>query len=201
MTSLFSGGQTSQHSSLPVSQPVSTPVSQSIGAPAVGTVITGVEKPAPVTAPLAPMPVTAPVQTPVKVDHTAKPVSLDTIAATQSPGTAFSPNAGGSFYGTTAAIFAAEAAPPNPPTSANVVVGQVVDSTGKIVDGAILEVREAGGPPVRALRTNKIGHFMTVTPLRDGEYEIEIEKDGLQFDNIKILASGSIIPPIMIKAK
>ncbi|MEK7521738.1 MAG: PrgI family protein [Patescibacteria group bacterium] len=137
-----------------------------------------------------------------KVEHTAKPESADqNMNVAQTPGAAYTPPAGGSFYGSTAAVFAAEAAPPNPPTSPNVVVGQVLDSTGKIVDGAILELREVGGPPVRALRTNKIGHFLTVTPLRDGEYEIETEKDGMGFDIIKIRAEGQILSPILIKAK
>lgn len=147
-------------------------------------------------------PITAPAQTPVKVGHSIKPdIGTQSTVANWMPGSVFSPAAGSGTSSGTEAVFAIEAAPPNPPESFNVVVGQVVDSMGKIVDGAILEVREVGGPPVRALRTNKIGHFMTVTPLRDGYYEIDTEKEGLSFDVIKIQATGAIIPPILIKAK
>ncbi|MBI4029520.1 MAG: PrgI family protein [Candidatus Blackburnbacteria bacterium] len=99
------------------------------------------------------------------------------------------------------AQFALQAAPPNPPVQPNIIVGQVVTNDGKIIESAILEVREVGGIPVRALRTNKIGHFMTVTPIKDGEYEILTEKEGLAFDPIKITTTSNIIPPILIRAK
>ena len=142
-----------------------------------------------------------PVQAPVQVEHVPKEFPVQAPAAyTPEPiAPVFaSITPAGQGIG---ANFSLEASPPNPPEHPNVVVGQVVDATGKIVDGAILEIREAGGPPVRALRTNKVGHFMTVTPLRDGEYEIETEKDGLQFETIKIQATGALIPPILIKAR
>lgn len=100
-----------------------------------------------------------------------------------------------------AAVFAPEAAPPAPPERPNTVVGQVLTHDGKIVESAILEIREVGGPPVRALKTNKVGHFLTVTPLKDGEYEVETEKDGLSFDVFKFKTTGKIIEPILIVGK
>lgn len=100
-----------------------------------------------------------------------------------------------------AAVFAPEAAPPAPPERPNTVVGQVLTNEGKIVESAILEIREVGGPPVRALKTNKVGHFLTVTPLKDGEYEVETEKDGLSFDVFKFKTTGKIIEPILIVSK
>jgi hypothetical protein len=99
------------------------------------------------------------------------------------------------------AKFSTEAAPPLPPTKENVVVGQVVDSEGKIVESAILEIRDSEGRPARALRSNKLGHFMIVTPLENGSYEITTEKDGLSFEAISLLVKGEIIPPIAIWAK
>lgn len=101
----------------------------------------------------------------------------------------------------TQAKFTPEAAPPSPPEIANTIVGQVLTPEGKIIEGAILEVKDSGGLPVRALKSSKVGHFMTATPLPDGEYRIEIEKDGFVFDNVKFPASGGIIPPIEIRAK
>lgn len=100
-----------------------------------------------------------------------------------------------------AAQFAMEAAPPNPPTVANTVVGQIFDKEGKIVNGAILEIRDAAGRPVRALRSNMLGHFIIVTPLQNGTYEIIPEKEGLAFDPLTFEARGEIIPPIAIRAK
>lgn len=99
------------------------------------------------------------------------------------------------------AKFTPEAAPPSPPEVPNTVVGQVLTGEGKIVEGAILEIKNAAGQPVRALKSNKIGHFMAVTPLPDGEYRIETEKEGYSFDTIEFRAEGKIIPPIEIRGK
>jgi len=101
----------------------------------------------------------------------------------------------------TAAQFSPEAAPPLPPTTPNTIVGQILDEEGKIVDGAILEIRDVAGRPVRALKTNKLGHFMIVTPLANGKYEIIIEKEGYSFDPITFTTEGEIIPPIIIRGR
>lgn len=99
------------------------------------------------------------------------------------------------------AQFSLEAAPPNPPTVPNTVVGQMVDTNGKIIEGAILEIRDAAGRPVRALKSNKVGHFIVVTPLQNGRYEVVSEKDNYTFDPVSFDAVGTIIPPILIKGK
>ena len=90
---------------------------------------------------------------------------------------------------------------PTPPTRPNLIVGMVLDQEGKIMEGAILEIRNTQGTPVRALRTSRLGQFMIATPLPNGVYEIETEKEGHQFDIIKIEAKGEIIQPIEIRAK
>lgn len=102
---------------------------------------------------------------------------------------------------TITATFMPEATPPEPPDRPNTIVGQVLAQNGKIIDGAILEIRDSSGKPVRAIRTNKVGHFITVTPISNGDYELETEKDDLKFDVVKFRAEGEIIPPIMIRAK
>lgn len=100
-----------------------------------------------------------------------------------------------------AAQFSLNAAPPSIPTIVNTVSGQVMDTTGNIVEGAILEIRDEKGRPVRALRTNKAGHFLIVTPLLNGQYKIVIEKEGYNFDPISFEATGAIIQPIAIHAR
>lgn len=99
------------------------------------------------------------------------------------------------------ATFSNQAAPPSPPTVPNTVVGQVLSVDGRIVDGAILEIKDMTGKPVRAIRSNKVGHFITMTPLSDGDYSIETEKETYFFDPVRFRAEGQIIPPIQIKAK
>lgn len=101
----------------------------------------------------------------------------------------------------TQAQFSPEAAPPSPSTIPNVIVGQVMTSDGKIIEGAIMEIMDFQGRPVRALKTNRAGHFMIVTPLPNGQYKILIEKEGLTFEPIIFETHGTIIPPIAIKAK
>lgn len=100
-----------------------------------------------------------------------------------------------------AAQYAVEAAPPNPPTVANTVVGQIFDKEGKIINGAILEIRDSAGRPVRALKSNMLGHFIIVTPLQNGTYEIITEKEGFAFEPVTFEAKGEVIPPIALKAK
>lgn len=99
------------------------------------------------------------------------------------------------------AQFSTEAAPPLPPTIPNTITGQVVDTNGKIIEGAILEIRDLAGRPVRAIRSNKLGHFMIVTSLPNGRYDIITEKEGYEFEPTTFEAKGEIIPPILIRAK
>jgi hypothetical protein len=99
------------------------------------------------------------------------------------------------------AQFSESAAPPIPPSIPNTISGQVFDDKGKIVEGAILEIRDLAGRPVRALRSNKVGHFLIVTALQNGQYDIVSEKEGLLFDPATFEAKGEIIPPIVLRAK
>lgn len=90
---------------------------------------------------------------------------------------------------------------PAPPTRANILVGMTLTKDEEIIEGAILEVRNSKGIPVRALKTNKLGQFRIATPLEKGTYKIETEKEGYQFDIIKFEAKGKVILPIEIKAR
>lgn len=108
---------------------------------------------------------------------------------------------GDEFITTNKAQFSVDAAPPNPPESPNIAVGQVVDDQRKIVDGAIMEIKDISGRPVRALRSNKAGHFIIVTPLDSGQYQITTEKEGFDFTPVTFEAKGEIIPPILVQGK
>lgn len=106
-----------------------------------------------------------------------------------------------SSEGSIAARFSAAAAPPSPPTTPNTIVGQVLSTQGKIIEGAILEVKDTEGRPLRALKSNKLGHFIVVTPLQNGRYEIITEKDDYEFKPVFFETIGGIIPPIAIEGK
>jgi hypothetical protein len=88
---------------------------------------------------------------------------------------------------------------PSAPDQPNVLVGMVIDKNGKIVEGAIIEIKDDNGDTVRAMRTNKLGQFRTVSALPDNQYQISIEKEGLNFDIIKIQLRGEIVSPIEIR--
>lgn len=109
--------------------------------------------------------------------------------------------AGQEFVSTKQAIFSIDAAPPNPPTAPNVIVGQVVDQDRKIIEGVIMEIRDSAGRPIRALRSNKAGHFITVTPLDNGRYDVITEKDGYEFSPVSFAADGNLIPPILVQGR
>lgn len=102
---------------------------------------------------------------------------------------------------TLAAHFVPSAAPPFFPQTPNIAVGQVVDEEGNGVESAILEIRDQEGRPARALRTNKVGHFLTATPLTPGAYLIIVEKEGYEFSPVGFSTMDTLIPPIEIKGK
>lgn len=159
-------------------------------------------------APTPPKKLEIPVSTPIKitpvqtshlvVEEKAQPFSQLTQVQTQQVNPVI---AGEEIVSTKEAIFSIEAAPPNPPTSPNVIVGQVVDEAKRIIEGTIIEVRDEYGRPIRALRSNKLGHFMAVTPLDSGKYSIISEKDGYQFMPVNFEAKGDIIPPILVEGR
>lgn len=90
---------------------------------------------------------------------------------------------------------------PAAPTMPNIIVGYLHSPDKKIIDNAIIEIRDTHGNPVRALKTNQLGHFQTATPLSTGSYEIEIEKEGFSFDIIKVNLEGKPLLPIEIISK
>lgn len=86
-------------------------------------------------------------------------------------------------------------------TFPNVINGIVKDSSNSYLDGAVVVIYDKEGMPVRALKTNKLGQFSGSTPLPNGTYTIEIEKEGNTFDVLQIDLEGQLIPPLQITAK
>jgi len=96
--------------------------------------------------------------------------------------------------------FSRNAPPPTPPDRAGNITGQVMDPAGQVVEGAILEVTDEKGSPLRAVKSNKNGHFSVVTPLHNGVYNLVTEKDGFVFEPMKFEVIGEVIPPFAIRA-
>ena len=77
----------------------------------------------------------------------------------------------------------------------------VVDTQGKIVENAIIEIEDAEGNPSRVMRTNPLGQFKSSTQLANGDYMVITEKEGFQFDVVKINMKGEIVEPIIVRSK
>lgn len=153
-----------------------------------------------------PLPIQTPKVEPIKVAPPPAPIPTPPVQDQERSATGASSNitptlSGYQTQNAAPARFVLSASPPSPPQTPNVAVGQVLDEGGNVVEGAILEIRDSAGRPARALRTNKVGHFLTATPLVGGKYEIIIEKDGYEFSPIQFSAIDNLIPPIEIRGK
>lgn len=83
----------------------------------------------------------------------------------------------------------------------NVINGITVSADGVYLEGVVVVIRDKDGLPVRALKTNKLGQFTGSTPLPNGTYTVELEKDDLIFDILQINLEGKVLPPLNIAAK
>lgn len=83
----------------------------------------------------------------------------------------------------------------------NVIVGLVKSAESLLLTEVVIIVKDPEGEPVRALKTNKIGQFAISTPLPNGSYTIDLEKDGYTFDTIAVNLNGEIFQPIEIRAR
>lgn len=86
-------------------------------------------------------------------------------------------------------------------TFPNIINGIIKNSQGGYLDGAVVVIYDKEGMPVRALKTNKLGQFSGSTPLPNGTYTIETEKEGSNFDVLQIELEGQVLPPLAITAK
>lgn len=82
----------------------------------------------------------------------------------------------------------------------NVINGLVTDTANKPIEGAILVIKDQSGNSIRAFRTNKIGQFIVSTPMQNGTYILELEKNGFNFDTLEVTLSGQVLAPLTIKA-
>lgn len=83
----------------------------------------------------------------------------------------------------------------------NVISGIVLSSQSTPLDGAILIIRNETGVPVRALKSNRLGQFLSATSLPEGKYQIEIDAEGEEFEPVALALSNEVLRPIEIKAK
>jgi len=83
----------------------------------------------------------------------------------------------------------------------NVISGIVLSSGDTPLGGAILIIRNETGVPVRALKSNRLGQFLSATSLPKGTYQIEIDAENENFEPVALALNNEILKPIEIKAK
>lgn len=82
----------------------------------------------------------------------------------------------------------------------NVINGLVTDSLEKPLENVILVIKDQAGNSIRAFKTNKIGQFVVSTPMQNGTYILELEKNGFNFDTLEVTLNGQVLTPLAIRA-
>lgn len=85
----------------------------------------------------------------------------------------------------------------------NIIVGTIIDPQEQQLPGILVTIKNKRGRIVRALKTNNLGQFVSLTPLPNGEYVLEAEDPNgrFKFDIIRVRLHGKIFPPIAIIGK
>jgi hypothetical protein len=89
---------------------------------------------------------------------------------------------------------------PHPPETPNTIVGMTLTPDGKIMESTIVEILK-DGLTIRATKSNKLGQFLFVKPLDDGDYQLTAEKEGHTFPAFNLHLENKVIPPIQLKAQ
>jgi hypothetical protein len=89
---------------------------------------------------------------------------------------------------------------PDAPTEPNKVVGMAIDPNNTPLQNVIIEVLTENNMPARAVKTNMLGQFFITTPLANGRYVVQAEKEGYQFPAQELILDGNIVTPIEVRS-
>lgn len=90
---------------------------------------------------------------------------------------------------------------PIKPTEPNKVVGMVLSQNNDLLTNAIVEIQTLEGNIVRAVKSNALGQFFITTPLKPGDYNVIVEKNGYMFEPQHLQIDNSIVPPMEIRSQ
>ncbi len=76
----------------------------------------------------------------------------------------------------------------------------VLSQNNDLLTNAIVEIQTPEGSIARAVKTNTLGQFFITTPLKNGDYNIVVEKTGYQFQPQHLIINNTIIPPMEIRS-
>lgn len=101
---------------------------------------------------------------------------------------------------TNKATFNASLPFPDKPTVPNKLVGMVLTSNQELIPEAIVEISSEEGHVVRAVKTNALGQFFITTPLKQGKYVVNVQKQNFTFEPMSIELKNSIVEPLEIRS-
>jgi hypothetical protein len=89
---------------------------------------------------------------------------------------------------------------PSAPEAPNLITGIIKDPRGNPLPNILVEVTDVEGSPVRAFKTNGLGHFASATSLSNGKYKVSFEdpKGENKFDSVELEATGEALLPLEI---
>jgi hypothetical protein len=90
---------------------------------------------------------------------------------------------------------------PTPPTEPNKIVGMILTPNDELIDNALIEINDPDNHTVRAIKSNALGQFFISSPLKDGEYILEVSKPNFVFNPVKITLNNQVVTPIEIRSQ
>lgn len=76
----------------------------------------------------------------------------------------------------------------------NVISGIVKSKDGNLLPGVVVIIKNEKNRPVRAMKTNSLGQFVTTTALENGDYTVELSKKDYSFGRYEIKLTGEVVP-------
>jgi len=76
----------------------------------------------------------------------------------------------------------------------NVISGIAKSAEGNLLPGVVAIVKNEKNRPVRAMKTNSLGQFVTTTALPNGEYILEFSKEEYSFEKYELSLKGEVLP-------
>ncbi len=87
---------------------------------------------------------------------------------------------------------------PNQPTKPNIIVGMLLNGNKELISNATIELKNSAGQTMIVVQSNALGQFIISEQLQNGDYTIEVIKDGYEFSPYAISLSGEVVKPLEI---
>lgn len=90
---------------------------------------------------------------------------------------------------------------PNKPTQPNRIVGMVLTQNNKLIENAVVDIKNEQGKTITAVKSNALGQFFVSQTLPNGIYYIKGGHENYEFKSQKLELNGKILDPLEIRAE